>query len=359
VRALTIDAHGGLEQIRYREDVPAPEVRGPHEVRVRVRAAALNRLDLWTVGGLPGIRISPPWVLGADAVGTVDQIGAAAGAADAGVAGGGSAAKVAVGDRVVINPGISCRDCEFCRKGEHSLCVRFQLLGEHLPGTFAEYVVVPAANVRRIPAAVPDDTAAAYSLAMLTAWRMCMTRAQVRAGEDVLIWGIGGGVALAALLICKARGARVWVTSSSQEKLARARALGADETLDHSAVDVGKEIRARTGKRGVDVVVESVGEKTWAQSLGALARGGRLVTCGGTSGPTLSMDVRRLFWNQWSLLGSTMGNDAEYAAVVEELTAGRLALPVDAAYPLSEGREAFARMERGEQFGKLVLRVSE
>ena len=346
MRALTIDAHGGLEQIRYREDVPAPAVRQPHEVRVRVRAAALNRLDLWTVGGLPGISITPPGVLGADAVGTIDQVGDSAGG-------------VSVGDRVVINPGISCRECEFCRKGEHSLCIRFRLLGEHLPGTFAEYVVVPAVNVRRIPATVPDDTAAAYSLAMLTAWRMCVTRAQVRAGEDVLIWGIGGGVALAALLICKARGARVWVTSSSQEKLERARALGADETIDHTAVDVGKEIRARTGKRGVDVVVESVGEKTWAQSLGALARGGRLVTCGGTSGPTLSMDVRRLFWNQWSLLGSTMGNDAEYDAVVEELTAGRLALPVDAAYTLSEGREAFARMERGEQFGKIVLRVSE
>lgn len=346
MRALTIDAHGGLEQIRYREDVPAPEARQPHEVRVRVRAAALNRLDLWTVGGLPGISITPPWVLGADAVGTIDQVGDSAGG-------------VSVGDRVVINPGISCRECEFCRKGEHSLCVRFRLLGEHLPGTFADYVVVPAANVRRIPASVPDDIAAAHSLAMLTAWRMCVTRAQVRAGEDVLIWGIGGGVALAALLICKARGARVWVTSSSQEKLARARALGADETIDHAAVDVGKEIRARTGKRGVDVVIESVGEKTWAQSLGALARGGRLVTCGGTSGPTLSMDVRRLFWNQWSLLGSTMGNDAEYDAVVEQLTAGRLAMPVDAAYPLSEGREAFARMERGEQFGKIVLRVSE
>lgn len=364
MRALTIDAHGGLEQIRYREDVPAPEVRRPHEVRVRVRAAALNRLDLWTVGGLPGISITPPWVLGADAVGTIDQVGDAVGggAAAAGVGateGGGATAGLAVGDRVVINPGISCRECEFCRKGEHSLCVRFRLLGEHLPGTFAEFVVLPAVNVRRIPASVPDDTAAAYSLAMLTAWRMCVTRAQVRAGEDVLIWGIGGGVALAALLICKARGARVWVTSSSQEKLARARALGADETIDHSAVDVGKEIRARTGKRGVDVVVESVGEKTWAQSLGALARGGRLVTCGGTSGPNLSMDVRRLFWNQWSLLGSTMGNDAEYDAVVDQLMAGRLALPVDAAYPLSEGREAFARMERGEQFGKLVLRVSE
>jgi NADPH:quinone reductase-like Zn-dependent oxidoreductase len=352
VRALTIDAHGGLEQVRYREDVPAPEVRHPHEVRVRVRAAALNRLDLWTVRGLPGISITPPWVLGADGVGTVDQVGDGV-AAPAGGAG------VAVGDRVVINPGISCRACEFCRKGEHSMCVRFRLLGEHLPGTFGEYVVVPATNVRRIPAHVPDETAAACPLAMLTAWRMCVTRARVTAGDEVLIWGIGGGVALAALLICKARGAKVWVTSSSAEKLARARALGADEMLDHAAMDVGATIRARTGKRGVDVVIESVGERTWAQSLGALARGGRLVTCGGTSGANVAMDVRRMFWNQWTLMGSTMGNDAEFEAVVAELAAGRLALPVDSVHPLARGRDALARMERGEQFGKIVLRVAD
>lgn len=346
MRALTIDAHGGIERIQYREDLPTPTVRGPGEVRVRVRTAALNRLDLWTVGGLPGIEITPPWVLGADAMGIVDEV------AD-------DVRDVAVGERVVVNPGISCRACEFCRRGEHSMCVRFRLLGEHLPGSFAEHLVVPAANVRRIPASVPDDVAAAFPLATLTAWRMCVTRAQVRAGDEVLIWGIGGGVALAALLICKARGARVWVTSSSAEKLARARALGADEALDHSAVDVGREVRARTGKRGVDVVVESVGERTWTQSLGALARGGRLVTCGGTSGPSLAMDVRRLFWNQWTILGSTMGNDAEFDAVVAELAAGRLWPPVDATFPLAEGRAAFARLQEGAQFGKIVLRVSD
>lgn len=346
MRALTIDAHGGLERLRYRDDLDAPVVRARGDVRVRVRAAALNRLDLWTIGGLPGVTISPPWILGADATGVIDQVGD--GVTD-----------ITVGDRVVVNPGISCRACEFCAQGEHSLCVRFRLLGEHLPGSFAEYLVVPATNVRRIPAWIADDVAAAYPLAMLTAWRMCVTRARVRAGDEVLVWGIGGGVALAALLICKALGARVWVTSSSAAKLGRARALGADETLDHSALDVGREVRARTGKRGVDVVVESVGERTWAQSLGALARGGRLVTCGGTSGPTLTMDVRRLFWNQWSLLGSTMGNDAEFDAVVGELAAGRLALPVDAVFPLTDGPEAFARMARGEQFGKLVLAIAD
>jgi NADPH:quinone reductase-like Zn-dependent oxidoreductase len=346
VRALTISAHGGTERIEFRDDVAVPALRAATDVRVRLRTVALNRLDLWTVGGLPGITITPPWVLGADGCGEVESVGSAV-------------RSVAVGDRVVINPGISCRECEYCQRGEQPLCVKYGILGEHHPGTFAEFVVVPAANVRTIPRSVPDDIAAAFPLATLTAWRMCVTRAQVKAGEDVLIWGIGGGVAQAAMAICKARGARVWVTSSDPHKLERAKALGADEVLDHSKVEVGKVIRERTKKRGVDVVVESVGEKTWAQSLIALGRGGRLVTCGGTSGATLTTDVRRLFWNQWSLLGSTMGNDAEFDAIVAELAAGRLTPRVDVVMPLEQGRAAFERLQRGDQFGKIVLRVRE
>ncbi len=345
MRALTIDAHGGTEQIRFRDDIAAPEPTAPGQVRVRVRAAALNRLDLWTVGGLPGVTITPPWVLGADATGVIEAIA-------------GEAPGLRVGDRVVINPGISCRQCEWCRKGEHPLCPSFGLLGEHRPGSFAESVVVPAANVLPVADHVPDDVAAAFTLATLTAWRMCVTRAQVQAGEDVLIWGIGGGVAQAALRICKQRGARVWVTSSDPAKLERAAAMGADVCLNHATEDVGRVVRERTGKRGVDVVIESVGEKTWNASLQALTRGGRLVTCGGTSGPALQMDVRRLFWYQWSIMGSTMGNDAEFAAVTAELNAGRLWPTVDAVYPLAEGRAAFERMARGEQFGKLVLQVA-
>lgn len=344
MRALTIEAHGGTERVQYREDLPVPELRARDAVRVRLRTVALNRLDLWTVGGLPGITITPPWILGADGCGDVDEVGA-------------DVSDIRVGDRVVINPGISCRACEYCARGEHSLCASYGILGEHHPGTFAEYVVVPAANVRRIPASVPDDAAAAYTLAHLTAWRMCVTRAEVRAGESVLIWGIGGGVAQAALGICKARGARVLVTSSSAEKLARATALGADEVIDHSREEVGRAVRERTSRRGVDVVIESVGERTWGESLKALGRGGRLVTCGGTSGPALTMDVRRLFWHQWSILGSTMGNDAEFDAIVAELAAGRLGAVVDGVLPLAEGRAAFERMASGAQFGKLVLRV--
>ncbi len=346
MRALTIDAHGGLERLRYREDVAMPELSAPGDVRVRLRAVALNRLDLWTIGGLPGITITPPWVLGADGTGVIDAVGP-------------DVRDVKVGDRVVINPGVACRDCEWCRRGEQPLCPRFGLLGEHFPGTFGEFVVVPAANVRCIPTSVPDEVAAAYTLAALTAWRMCVSRVAVQPGEDVLIWGIGGGVAQAALRICKMRGARVWVTSSSPDKLARAEALGADVLINHATEDVARVVRDRTNRRGVDVVVETVGEKTWTSSLMSLARGGRLVTCGGTSGPALTMDVRRLFWYQWSILGSTMGSDDEFDAVTAELAAGRLWPTVDAVYPLSQGAEAFARMEANAQFGKLVLRVSD
>ena len=346
MRGLTIAAHGGLEQVQLSTDLAVPEIGNPDDVRVRVKAAALNHLDLFVLGGVPGVTITPPWIMGADAAGIVDAIGT-------------DVRGVAPGDPVVINPGISCRECEFCREGEHSLCPRFRLLGEHRAGTFAEYVVVPAANVRTILPETDMVSAAAFTLVTLTAWRMIVTRAEVTEGDTVLIWGIGGGVALAALQIAKARGATVWVTSSSEDKLSKARALGADATFDHSRQDVAKEVRARTGKRGVDVVVDNVGRATWAQSLGALGRRGRLVTCGATSGPVVETDVRRLFWNQWTILGSTMGNDAEFSAVVAELREGRLLPPVDSVYSLERGREAFERLASGQQFGKVVLRIDD
>ena len=343
MRALVINAHGGLERVEYRNDVPDPELRQPTDVRIRVRAAALNHIDLFVIGGLPNVTITAPWVLGADAMGEIESVGSAV-------------RDVRVGDRVIVNPGISDRSCEYCLAGEQPLCVHFGILGEHLPGTLAEYIVVPAANVRRIAPEITDISAAAFTLATLTAWRMVVTRARVRAGDQVLIQGIGGGVALAALQICKALGATVWVTSRSDEKLARARAIGADEAINSSG-DVAREVRARTGKRGVDVVIDSVGEATWAQSLGALGRAGRLVTCGGTSGPMVQTDVRRLFWNQWSILGSTMGNDAEFDAIAAELSAGRLLPEFDRVFELSEGRQAFERLAHADQFGKIVVTI--
>jgi len=346
VKGLTISAHGGLDQLEVRDDLAIPDLGRTTDVRVRMRAAALNHLDLFVVRGLPGVTITPHWVLGADGVGVVDAIGE-------------DVQNVAVGDFVVINPGISDGTCEYCRQGEQSLCLRFGILGEHAPGTIAEFVVVPSANVRSIPSTIPVDVAAAFSLATLTAWRMVVTRAEVHAGEDVLIWGIGGGVAIAALQICKHIGARVWVTSGSDAKLERARQLGADEIINHRTTDVAKLVRDRTGKRGVDVVVDDVGVATWKQSLLALGRRGRLVTCGATSGPLVETDVRRLFWNQWTILGSTMGNDVEYDAIIQELRAGRLFPPIDRVYPLGDSPAAFERLERAEQFGKVVIEIGD
>lgn len=345
MRAVTIDQHGGIEQLRVRDQVAVPPLTGAYDVRVRLRAASLNRLDLWVLGGIPGVRIHPGWVVGSDGAGEVDAVGD--GVAD-----------VAPGDRVLLNPGITdpgCA-CAYCREGDEPHCRSYGILGEHRPGTLADYVVVPARQVHRIPDTIPWEVAAAFPLATLTAWRMVLGRARVAPGEQVLVWGIGGGVALAALQLAKAQGATVWVTSRSRWKLERAAALGADHLLPHGE-DVAAAIRAGTGKRGVDVVIDSVGEATWPQSLAALGRRGRLVTCGGTSGPLVQVDVRRLFWNQWTLMGSTMGSVAECRAMLEPFRAGRFHPPVDSVFPLEEARAAYARLASGEQFGKVVVRL--
>lgn len=312
-----------------------------------LRAAALNHLDLFVAQGIAGVEYTFPKIVGADGAGVIDAVGP-------GVSG------VRAGDRVMINPGVSCRQCEFCRRGEHSLCVTYKLLGEHLPGTLAESITIPAANVVAIPALTPALSwaeAAAFSLVTLTAWRMVVTRARLSTGEWMLVWGVGGGVSLAALRIAKLLGAHVIATSSSDEKLARAKALGADLMLNHRTQQVAREVRALTGKRGVDVVVDNVGEKTWVDSLRALAKGGRLVTCGGTTGPNLLTDVRPLFWHQYTIMGSTMGNDAEYAEVVRRLGAGELRPIVDRVYPFAEAIAAYAHLERGEQMGKVAVTV--
>lgn len=344
MRALTISAHGGLEQLELRHDLPRPALQNPTDVRVRMKAAALNRLDLFMVGGLPHITITPPWIVGSDGAGVVEEVGP-------------GVRRVKPGDHVVINPGLSCRSCEYCRTGDSPLCLEYGILGEHYPGTICEARVVPECNVVSIPPQIPFVDAAAFPLATLTAWRMVVSKAKVQEGENILIWGIGGGVALAALQIARARGARVWVTSGSEEKLARAAALGADELLNHAQVDVGREVRARTRKRGVDVVIDSVGEKTWGQSLFALGKRGRLVTCGGTSGPMVQMDVRRLFWNQWTIMGSTMGNEEEFAAATAEFAAGRIRATVDSVFPMERAGEAYARLSSGGQFGKVVVEI--
>ncbi|HEX6627223.1 MAG TPA: zinc-binding dehydrogenase [Gemmatimonadaceae bacterium] len=347
MRALTISAHGGLDQIEYRTDLPKPEPR-VGEVRVRVRAAALNHLDLFVVGGLPGVKIAPPWILGADATGVVDAIGDLSTSPNH---------HVQIGDTVIVNPGISDYTCEYCQAGEHSLCVSFKMLGEHLPGTIAEYICVPAHNVRAIPKDRQVEQAAAFTLSTLTAWRMVVTRARIKKTDDVLIWGIGGGVALAALEMVRLIGATIWVTSHDDAKLALARGLGATHFLNYTTTEVGKEVRVRSNKRGVDVVLDTVGEATWQQSLVALGKRGRLVTCGATSGPIVQMDIRRLFWNQWDIMGSTMGNESEFEAVTNEFRAGRLTPLVDSVFDIQQGRQAFERLQSGQQFGKIVIRI--
>lgn len=346
MRALTISASGGLDNLEYRTDLPIPEP-GEGEVRIRVTAAALNHLDLFVLEGLPGVKVKAPWVMGADATGIVDAIGP------------GTERGVKVGETVIVNPGLSDGTCEYCRAGEQSSCVNFKLLGEHVSGTMAEYIVVPAKNVRSIPKKIPAEPAGAFTLATLTAWRMVHTRAKVRAGENVLIQGIGGGVATAALQIVKQIGAVAWVTSTSDAKLDKAQKLGADHLFNNRNADVGKEIRVRTGKRGVDVVIDSVGQATWKQSLAALGKRGRLVACGASSGPIVETDARRLFWNQWDILGSTMGNDAEFDAITKQIRDGKLLPPIDSVFPLDKGRDAFARLKSANQFGKVVIRIAE
>jgi len=344
VRAAVLTDTGGLDRLTV-ADVPDAGAPGPGQVRVAIRAAALNHLDLFVAGGLPGVEYRFPHIVGADGAGVIDAVGP-------------GVTLVKAGDRVMINPGLSDRTCEFCRAGEHSLCIKYRILGEHLPGTLCSGIVLPEFNVAPVPVLTPAlswPEAAAFSLVTLTAWRMVTTRAQVKAGEWVLVWGIGGGVSLTALRIAKQIGARVIVTSSSDAKLHRARELGADATLNHATQDVPKEVRALTGKRGVDVVVENVGEATWEKSIRVLAKGGRVVTCGGTTGPMLVTDVRRLFWGGYSILGSTMGNDAEYAAIVGELSAGRLRPVVDRVFPLAQVRDAYQYLDRAEQLGKVVV----
>ncbi len=343
MRALAL-SEVGIDHLAVRE-VPEPTLSGPTDVRVRMRMAALNRLDLLVADGLPGVEYRFPHVIGSDGAGVVEQVGA-------------GVRTVAVGDRVMINASLSCGRCRFCLAGEESLCRTFRVLGEHVPGTAGEYVVVPEDNLAKIPDAMPWDRAAAFSLATLTAWRMLTTRAGLRPGEAVLIWGIGGGVAQAALQIAKLLGAFAIVTSGSDDKLAAARALGADATVNHAVGDVVAAVRRHTDGYGADVVVDSTGARTWTDSLRALRRGGRLVICGATTGPMVSLDLRRLFWHQWTLLGSTMGSRREYREIVRLAGLGRLWPQVDQVVPLDGAVDALARLTAGAQFGKIVIEVS-
>lgn len=344
MRALCLTTSGGPGNLAL-IDIPRPVLRAPDEVRIGVRAAALNRLDLAVATGLPGVPLPVfPHVVGTDATGIVLEVGTAV-------------THLRPGDRVVVNPGISCGSCEPCTTKQEIFCRNFGVLGEHRPGLAAEEVVLPARNVLPIEGDWSWAEAAAFSLATLCAWRMLTTRASLTADEAILIWGIGGGVALAALQIACHLGARALVTSSSADKLSRASGLGAEAGFDHSRVDVAAAVKGHLG-RGVDVVLDSIGEATWPRSLKALRPGGRLVTCGATTGHDVAVDLRRLFWFQWSLLGSSMGTSVEFAEIVALGNAGKLRPQIDTVFPLAQARDAFERLASGEQFGKLVLEVT-
>jgi NADPH:quinone reductase-like Zn-dependent oxidoreductase len=342
MRAILIPRHGGPEVLQYAEIAdPKP---GPNEVLVRVHACALNHLDLWVRQGLNGVTFPLPLVPGSDIAGEVAGVGELA-------------TRVRPGDKVVLAPGVSCGQCAACAAGKDNECRKYTPLGYGRNGGCAEYVVAPEANVLPMPAGLSFEEAAAVPLVFLTAWHMLVARARLQPGEEVLILGAGSGVGSAAIQIAKLTGARVIATAGSSAKLDRARELGADELINHAQQRISEEVRRLTGKRGVDVVFEHVGTATWEQSILSLAIGGRLVTCGATTGFAAQLDLRYLFARQLSLLGSYMGSRAELYTVLKLVGEKRLHPVIDRVFPLAEAAQAHRRMEQREQFGKIVLAV--
>lgn len=338
MKAVRFHEHGGPDVLRY-EEAPDPEPR-PGRAIVRVRACALNHLDLWYRRGIERVTIPLPHIPGSDIAGEVMD-------------GGGFAAP---GTRVLLQPGLSCGACAACREGRDSLCPSYDVLGLMSDGGYAELVSVPVDNLVPIPDHIDFVEGAAFPLTFLTAWHMLVTLARVRPGDVVLVLAGGSGVGQAAIQIAALHGARVFATAGPQ-KIERTRSLGAEEVFDHYQTDFGKQSRLLTNGRGVDIVIEHVGAATWDRSVRALASGGRLVTCGATTGPMASIDLRHLFARQLSLLGSYMGGKSELLEAATHFFAGRLRPVVDAVFPLAEAATAHRRLEGKEQFGKIVLTV--
>lgn len=341
MRAAAVGSFGGTGAVEIMQlPDPAP---GPGEVVVALRAAALNHLDLWTVQGAIADPVLPH-VLGADGAGEISSVGE-------GVTG------VRAGDRVIVNPAISCGACERCRAGEQSECTTFRMIGEHLPGTFAEAIALPASNVFPFPDHLSFEEAAALGVTFITAYRMLFARGRLQPGEWVLITGIGGGLALSLLQLCRPVAGRIIVTSSSRSKLERAIELGADEGIDYKEEDVGKAVRRLTGKRGVDLVVDSAGGPTLDASLRALRSGGRVVVSGATAGAASEINIRRLFWNQLAVIGSTMGSVSDVSDMLRMVAGAQMRPIVDRTYSLDDARAALEHLESGDHFGKVVLSI--
>ncbi len=341
MKAVRFHQHGGPEVLRY-EDAPDPEP-GPGEVIVRVRACALNHLDLWARRGLPGVSLSLPHIPGSDVAG--DVVAA-------------NAPGVTIGRRVMVQPGVSCGRCLACLGGNDHQCPHYQVLGfQHLSGGYAELVRVPVPNIVPIPDEMDYVKAAAFPLTFLTAWHMLMTRARLRRGDDVLVLAAGSGVGQAAVQVAFLHGARVFATVGSPAKAEKARALGAYEVIDHQATNVAEEILRFTNRRGVDVVIEHVGQATWRRSVRALARGGRLVTCGATTGYDAAIDLRALFAKGLSILGSYMGSKEELLRAARFFFGGQLTPVIDSTFALADAASAHRRLEASDHFGKIVLEV--
>jgi NADPH:quinone reductase-like Zn-dependent oxidoreductase len=335
-----IHRHGGPEALVY-ESAPEPDIQAD-EVLVRVRACALNHLDLFVRAGIPGMRFPMPLVLGSDIAGEVVEVGSLC-------------ARVQPGWRVLLSPGLSCRQCEACLCGHDNLCRRFTMFGYGRDGGNSELLAAPEYAVIPIPGDLAFEDAAAVPLVFLTAWHMLMTRARLQPGEDVLVLAASSGVGSAAIQIARMFQCRVIATAGGEEKLAKALALGADFAIDHYREDISAAVRTITGKRGVDVVVEHVGAATWPKSLESLAPGGRLVTCGATTGYEAKVDLRYLFSKQWSLMGSFLGSMGELHQVLKFVFRGKLKPVIDRVYPLAEIAEAHRRLENHEQFGKVLV----
>jgi NADPH:quinone reductase-like Zn-dependent oxidoreductase len=341
MKAVAIRAHGGPEVVNL-EDLPDPQP-GPGQVVVGVKAAALNHLDIWVRKGWPGLKLAFPHVLGSDVAGVVETVGA-------GVDG------VKAGDAVVVNPSLGCGRCERCLSGHENLCRRFAILGEHVSGGQAERLAVPARNVMAKPARLSFEEAAAVPLTFMTAWHALVERAKVRPGETVLVHAAGSGVGVAAVQIAKLFGARVIATAGSDAKLEKAKALGADEVVNYETQDFVQEVRRLTDKKGVEIVFEHVGKKTWEKSILAAAIGGRITTVGATTGYDPLTDLRHVFFRQISILGSTMGTAGDLLEVLRFVGEGRLRPVVDRVLPLAEARKGQDLLSERAQFGKIVLK---
>ncbi len=341
MKAVRFHEHGGPEVLKY-EDAPDPVI-GPHEVLVRVRACALNHLDVWARQGMPGLKIPLPHISGSDIAGEVAAVGSIV-------------TRIKPGQRVVVSPGISCGQCPHCLSGRDNLCPSYQIIGGYrIDGGYAEYVKLPEVNILPIPDGMAFEAAAAFPLTFLTAWNMLVTLARVRSGDEVLVMGAGSGVGSAAVQIAKLFGARVIATASTDEKLGKAKELGADEGINYASQDLVAEVRRLTAKRGVDIIFEHVGGTVFEKLIPALATGGRLVTCGATAGYLAQTDIRYLFMREVSILGAHMGSKADLLRIKKELERGRLKPVVDRVFPLKDAAEAQRSMEDRKVFGKLVL----